>query len=72
MLTLRVLEVDGSLSVLLPAEVLRKLHVAEGDEIFLTETPDGYELSSEVTRQLKIGREIMEERREVLSKLAKS
>jgi hypothetical protein len=72
MLIVRVLEIDGSPSVLLPTEVLRKLHVAEGDEIFLTETPDGYELSSEVTRQLRIGREIMKKRRDVLSKLAKS
>ena len=69
---LRVLEIDGSLAMVLPGEVIERLHVTKGDEILLTETPDGYEISSEISRQLKIGREIMSERRDVLSKLAKS
>ena len=69
---LKVLEIDGSLGVLLPREVLEKLHLARGHEILLTETPDGYELSSEATRQLKVGRKIMRVRRDVLGKLAKS
>lgn len=72
MTTLQVIDIDGSLAIVLPNEAVTRLHVAAGDDIHLSETPDGYEILSEFTRQLKAGRRIMAENREVLSKLAKS
>jgi len=39
--------------------------------LILSEAPDGYRLTSEVARQLEIGRKIMREHRNMLRELAK-
>jgi putative addiction module antidote len=60
--------------ITLPKEMLDRLHVNEGDAIFVLETPDGYLLTGndpEVERQLEIARQVMDEYRETLRVLAK-
>lgn len=37
---LEVIEIDDSLGLILPKEVLARLQVAEGDQIFITEKSD--------------------------------
>jgi putative addiction module antidote len=41
MVRLKVRKVGNSLALTLPAETARSLRVREGDQIFLTEAPDG-------------------------------
>jgi putative addiction module antidote len=43
-LTLR--KIGNSIGVILPKEVLSRLKVAEGDCIYITESADGYNISS--------------------------
>ena len=60
--------------ITLPKEMLDRLHVNEGDAIFVLETPDGYLLTGsdpEVEHQLEIARQVMDEYRETLRVLAK-
>jgi putative addiction module antidote len=41
MIELKVRKLGNSLGVVLPKEVISRLHAAEGDPIFLIEAPDG-------------------------------
>jgi len=43
--TLKIRKTGNSLSVILPKEVLARLNVKEGDEVFMVETRDGYSVS---------------------------
>lgn len=71
---LKLRAVGNSTGVVLPREVLSRLKAEKGDEIFLTETPDGFRLTpydSEFERQMKVGRAILKKRRAALRELAK-
>ena len=41
MKSLELRKIGNSLDVLLPREIQERLHVAEGDTLYLTDTPDG-------------------------------
>lgn len=74
MTTLKLTQIGNSLGVILPKEFLAKLKVGKGDEIFLSESPDGYRITphdEEFEAQMKVAREIMKENRAVLRELAK-
>lgn len=74
MFTLKLTQIGNSVGVILPKEVLARLKLAKGDEVYITETPDGYRItphSSDFEEQMKVAREIMKERRAVLRELAK-
>ena len=45
MVRLKVRKVGNSLGVTLPAKAVEALRVREGDEIYITETPDGFRLT---------------------------
>jgi putative addiction module antidote len=45
MLALKLRKIGNSLGVTLPREAVARLRVAEGDTLFLTETPDGFALT---------------------------
>jgi putative addiction module antidote len=65
---------EGSNGITLPKKMLERLHINEGDAVFVLETPDGYLLTGadpDVERQLGIAREVMAEYRETLRILAK-
>ncbi len=71
---LKVRPFGGSLGVILPKEAVDRLKVGEGDAVFLTETPDGYALSPydpEFEADMKLARDFMKQRRNVLRELAK-
>ncbi len=70
---LKVTTVGNSTGIILPKELLEKLRVSKGDNLFVTETPRGIELSAydeEFARQMQIAESIMREDRDVLRKLA--
>jgi putative addiction module antidote len=74
MTALKLRKIGNSVGVVLPKDVLARLRVAEGDKLFVHDTPDGIKLSAhdaEFEEQMKIAREIMHERRAVLRELAK-
>ncbi len=74
MTTLKVTKVGNSLGVLLPKDVASALRVNAGDQLFVTEVPGGFRLSSydpEFEQQLTIARDVMRERRDALRELAK-
>lgn len=74
MLMLKLTQIGNSVGVVFPKEVLSRLKVNKGDSLFVTETPNGVELSAynpEIEEQLKEGREFMRAYRDTLRALAK-
>ena len=74
MTTLKIRAIGNSLGVVLPKEVLTRLNVKGGDNLFVTEAPDGsvrltpYDPAFEA--QLRVAREGMKKYRNALRKLA--
>ena len=71
---LKVTQIGNSLGLVLPKEVLAKLGVSKGEEIYLTDSPDGLRITAhnpDFEEQMRVAREIMKERRAVLRELAK-
>ncbi len=69
----KVTTVGSSVGIVLPKEILSKLHVEKGDSLYITETPDGVQLTpydEEFERQIKIGEKVMRKYRDALRKLA--
>lgn len=74
MTTLKLKAVGNSTGVILPKEVLAKLHVEKGDSLYVVETANGIELTPydpKFERQMNAARKIMKKRRGVLRELAK-
>ena len=72
--TLKLTQVGNSLGAIFPKDLLAKLNLEKGDEIFLTESPDGFRITRsdpEFEAQMAIAREVMKENRAVLRELAK-
>ena len=74
MFSLKLIKIGNSLGLILPKEVLARLKPAKGDEIFITEAPEGYRITPHnpaFEAQMKAARNIMKRRRAVLRELAK-
>ncbi len=72
--TLKVTQIGNSLGLVLPKEVLAKLGVGKGEEIYLTDSPDGLRITAhnpDFEEQMRVAREIMKDRRAVLRELAR-
>ncbi len=71
--TLKITTVGNSVGVVLPREILERLRVQKGDTLYVTETPNGIELTpfdDEFAEQMAIAERVMREDRDVLRKLA--
>lgn len=71
--TLKVRKIGNSLGVVLPKDVLAKLRVSEGDELSVSETPEGVALKgadADTADLMRLAEEIMRKRRRVLKALA--
>lgn len=71
--TLKVRKIGNSLGVVLPKDVLAKLRVGEGDELSVSETPEGVALTAadeDSAELMKLAEDIMRKRRRVLKALA--
>jgi putative addiction module antidote len=71
--TLKVRKIGNSLGVVLPKDVLAKLRVSEGDELSVSETPEGVVLRAadeDSAELMKLAEDIMRKRRRVLKALA--
>jgi putative addiction module antidote len=74
MLMLKLTQIGNSLGVVFPKEMTAHLKVSKGDAVFVTQTPNGFELTAydpEIEEQVKQGREFMKEYRDTLRALAK-
>lgn len=74
MFTLKLTQVGNSVGAIFPKEMLARLNLEKGDELYLTESPDGLRLTvhnPEFEAQMSVARDIMKKRRAVLRELAK-
>ena len=72
--TLKVRRIGNSLGVVLPKEVLAKLRAGEGDELTVSDTPNGVALQrhdAELQEQIEAARRAMKRYRNALRELAK-
>lgn len=72
---LEIKKIGNSTGIILPKELLARLGLQQGDEVFVTELPDrAVKLSvysEHHQKAVEIGREVMREYRETLKALAK-
>jgi len=69
----KITTIGNSVGVVLPKEVLNRLHVEKGDSLYITDSPEGVLLSpynAEFARKLEAFEQVMRENRDVLKKLA--
>jgi putative addiction module antidote len=69
----KITTIGNSVGIVLPKEVLNRLHVEKGDMLYLTDSPDGVLLSpynAEFAQKLDAFEQVMRENRDVLKKLA--
>lgn len=74
MCTVKIVDVGDAVGIILPPDVLAKLHVENGDTLCITETPCGFELTrdrSNSADQLETADAIMSANRDVLRKLSR-
>jgi putative addiction module antidote len=70
---LKITTVGNSAGVILPKELLARLHVEKGDSLYALETPDGLRLTAydpQLAAQMEVAEQVMREDRDVLRKLA--
>ncbi len=69
----KVTTVGNSPGIVLPKELLMKLKIEKGDTLYVTETPDGVQLTpydEKFLRVMEAAHQVMRENRDVLRKLA--
>jgi len=71
---LKITGIGNSAGIVLPKAMLERLHVEKGDTVYVTETPEGIELTPydpEFEKKLEIAKRVMRKHRDVLRRLAK-
>ena len=74
LVTAKVTKIGNSFGLILPKDVLARLNVSLGDNLFLIEDADGYRLTPydpEFEEQMAIAKDIMKNDRDILRELAK-
>ncbi|KGM57038.1 transcriptional regulator [Lysobacter arseniciresistens ZS79] len=70
---LKITAIGNSAGVILPKDLLSRLRLEKGDELFAIETPDGVRLTTydpTLAAQMEVAEKVMREDRAVLHKLA--
>lgn len=73
-LALKLTKIGNSVGGVFPKEVMTRLHVEQGDTLYLTEAPGGFRVTPyepEFEEQMEAARRVMKKRRNVLCELAK-
>jgi putative addiction module antidote len=71
--SVKVTTVGSSTGIVLPKELLTKLNIQRGDTLYVTETPDGVQLSpynEQFAKTMEAAQDIMRRYRDTLRKLA--
>ncbi len=74
MYSLKLTQVGNSVGAIFPKELLARLNLEKGDELYVTDSPDGLRITvhnPEFEAQMIAARDIMKKRRAVLRELAK-
>jgi putative addiction module antidote len=72
---IKITTVGNSAGIILPKELLTRLRLAKGDELYATELPDGIKLTPydpKIATQMEVAEKVMRKRRTLLRKLAGS
>ncbi|MDI1252599.1 AbrB/MazE/SpoVT family DNA-binding domain-containing protein [Thermomonas sp.] len=70
---LKLTSIGNSTGIILPKELLARLRLEKGDELYALETPDGIRLTTydpELAAQMEVAEQVMRDRRTLLHKLA--
>lgn len=70
---LKITSIGNSAGVILPKELLARLRLEKGDELYAIETPDGVRLTAfdpTLAQQMDVAETVMRKRRSLLNKLA--
>lgn len=70
---LRITTIGNSAGVILPKELLARLRVGKGDDLYVLETHDGLRLTvydQELAAQMEVAEQVVRDDRAVLHKLA--
>ncbi|HWS75080.1 MAG TPA: AbrB/MazE/SpoVT family DNA-binding domain-containing protein [Quisquiliibacterium sp.] len=71
---LKLTQIGNSVGVVLPKEVLARLKLGKGEQLYVIETPEGITLTPydpSIAEQVELGREFMREFRDTFHALAK-
>ncbi len=71
--TVKLTTIGNSVGIVLSKEILAKLNVEKGDTLYVSETPEGIQLTpydQDFADQMKAARRVMKENRDVLRRLA--
>jgi putative addiction module antidote len=71
--TVKITTIGNSVGIILPKELLNRLHVEKGDSLYVSETPDGIQLTpynEDFAEEMESARRVMRKNRDVLRKLA--
>ena len=71
---LKITAIGKSAGVILPRELLARLRLEKGDELYALETPDGIKLTAYdplLAAQMEVAERVMRDRRTLLQELAK-
>jgi putative addiction module antidote len=71
---LKITTIGNSAGVILPKELLARLRLEKGDELYALETPDGIRLTAYdplLAAQMEVAEQVMRDRRTLLHELAK-
>jgi putative addiction module antidote len=71
---LEIKKIGNSTGLILPKELLARLGLKQGDEVIVTEAPDGFKVSpatADLERGMEIARKAMKTYRAALTELAK-
>lgn len=71
--TAKVLTIGSSLGIVLTKDVLARHKIEKGDNLYVSETPDGIKLTPydpDFAEEMEAGRKVMRKHRDVLRKLA--
>ena len=69
----KIITIGNSVGVILPKEILNRLHVEKGDTLYVSETADGIQLTpydQNFAEEMDAARRVMRKHRDVLRKLA--
>lgn len=71
--TVKVTTVGNSVGIVLPKDMLTRLNIQKGDVLYVTETPDGVQLTpyrADFDQTMQVAQDIMRRYRDTLRKLA--
>jgi len=69
----KVTTVGNSVGIVLPKEMLARLNIKKGDTLYVTETPDGVQLTpyrADFDATMQVAQDVMRRYRDTLKKLA--